>query len=251
MAMKPKERIDILLVQKGFFDSREKARRAVMAGVVSVDQRRIDKPGTPTPTDADIAVAASDKYVGRGGLKLDAALDAFNIGVTGLICLDVGASTGGFTDCLLQRGAKKVHAIDVGHGQLDWKIREDPRVVVTEGLNARNLTRADVPDLIELAVADVSFISLTLILGPAFALMATGSDAIVLIKPQFELSAGEVGRGGVVKDPLLRNRAADKIRNFVESNGHEWLGVMDSPVPGREGNVEFLAHLRPCGGSVG
>lgn len=243
--MKPKERIDILLVQRGFFDSREKARRAVMAGIVSIDDRRIDKAGTPTLLDANIAVSASEKFVGRGGLKLEAALEAFQIPVEGRTCLDIGASTGGFTDCLLQRGAKKVHAIDVGHGQLDWKIREDPRVVVTEGLNARNLTRNDVPDRIDLAVADVSFISLTLILGPAFALMEPTSDAIVLIKPQFELSASEVGRGGVVKDPLLRARAADKIRAFVEQNGHQWLNIMDSPVPGREGNVEFLAHLRP------
>jgi len=249
--MKPKDRIDVLLVQRGFFDSREKARRAVMAGVVSVDERRIDKPGTPTLADANIVVAASEKYVGRGGRKLEAALDAFNIHVEGRICLDIGASTGGFTDCLLQRGAPKVHAIDVGHGQLDWKIRDDPRVVVTEGLNARNLTRSDVPDVIDLMVADVSFISLTLILQPAFALMAPGADAIVLIKPQFELSASEVGRGGVVKDPLLRARAADKIRAFVESNGHQWLNLMDSPVPGREGNVEFLAHLRPRVASQG
>jgi len=249
--MKPKDRIDVLLVQRGFFDSREKARLAVMAGVVSVDERRIDKPGTPTLADANIVVAASEKYVGRGGRKLEAALDAFSIHVEGRICLDIGASTGGFTDCLLQRGAPKVHAIDVGHGQLDWKIRDDPRVVVTEGLNARNLTRSDVPDVIDLMVADVSFISLTLILQPAFALMAPGADAIVLIKPQFELSASEVGRGGVVKDPLLRTRAADKIRTFVESNGHQWLNLMDSPVPGREGNVEFLAHLRPRVASQG
>ncbi|MEX1120032.1 MAG: TlyA family RNA methyltransferase [Terrimicrobiaceae bacterium] len=247
--MKPKERIDILLVQRGFFDSREKARRAVMAGVVSVDGRRVDKPGTPTLADTKISVIAAEKYVGRGGLKLEAALDAFAIPVKGRICLDIGASTGGFTDCLLQRGASKVHAIDVGHGQLDWKIREDPRVMVTEGLNARNLSRTDVSDAIDLTVADVSFISLTLILGPAFAVMAPGSDAVVLIKPQFELSAREVGRGGVVKDPLLRAKAAEKIRTFVESNGHQWLHVMDSPVPGREGNVEFLAHLRPQGGS--
>jgi 23S rRNA (cytidine1920-2'-O)/16S rRNA (cytidine1409-2'-O)-methyltransferase len=243
--MKPKERIDILLVQRGFFDSREKARRAVMAGIVTVDERRIDKAGTPTAMDARIAVSAADKFVGRGGLKLEAALEAFQIPVEGRTCLDIGASTGGFTDCLLQRGAKKVHAIDVGHGQLDWKIRADPRVVVTEGLNARNLTQDDVKDRIDLTVADVSFISLTLILGPAFALMEPTSDAIVLIKPQFELSAGDVGRGGVVKDPLLRERAAEKIRAFVLKSGHQWLNVMDSPVPGREGNVEFLAHLRP------
>jgi 23S rRNA (cytidine1920-2'-O)/16S rRNA (cytidine1409-2'-O)-methyltransferase len=243
--MKHKDRLDVLLVELGHFDSREKAKRAIMAGVVSVGGQRVEKAGTLITRDAEISVAAAEKYVGRGGLKLEAALEAFHIPVSDRICLDVGASTGGFTDCLLQRGAKKVHAIDVGHGQIDWRIRENPRVVVREGLNARYLTRAEVPDVVDLVVADVSFISLTLILPPAFALLAPSADVIVLIKPQFELSAAEVGRGGVVLDPALRQKAAQKIRTFVESAGHQWLGLMDSPIAGREGNIEFLAHLRP------
>ncbi len=243
--MRLKDRLDILLVEQGHFDSREKAKRAIMAGAVSVNGQRAEKPGALVSRDAEFSVAVPEKFVGRGGLKLEAALDSFAVPVSGRVCLDIGASTGGFTDCLLQRGAKKVHAIDVGHGQLDWRIREDPRVVVREGLNARHLTREDIPDPIDLIVADVSFISLTLILGPAFALLQEPSDVIVLIKPQFELSASEVGRGGVVSDPMLRTRAADKIRAFVEGAGHRWVALMDSPIPGREGNVEFLAHLKP------
>jgi len=233
----------VVLTSRGFFDSREKARRAVMAGLVSVDGHPAAKPGTPTPPDAPIAVTAADRYVGRGGLKLEAALHAFAIDPSGLTCLDVGASTGGFTDCLLQHGAARVFAIDVGHGQLDWRLREDPRVVVREGLNARHLAPSDIGTPVGLATADVSFISLTLILPAVFGLMEEGAGMVVLIKPQFELSASQVGRGGVVRSDSLRLAAAEKIRTFVIGAGHRWLGVMDSPVAGRQGNIEFLAHI--------
>lgn len=243
--MKPRDRLDVVLVGRGFFPTREKARRAVMAGIVFVGGQKASKPGTPTPHDADISVTAAEKYVGRGGHKLEAALDAFSVDPSGRACLDIGASTGGFTDCLLQRGARRVHAIDVGHGQLDWRIRDDPRVAVREGLNARNLRADDIGETVDLAVADVSFISLTLILPPAFALLRDSGDMIVLIKPQFELTAREVGRGGVVRDPEARLRARDRVAEFVETSGHHWVGCIDSPLPGREGNVEFLAHLRP------
>ncbi len=238
-----KERLDVVLTARGFFESREKARRAVMAGLVSVDGIPAAKPGTPTPPDAVIQVAAADRYVGRGGLKLEAALEAFAIDPSGRDCLDVGASTGGFTDCLLQHGAARVFAVDVGHGQLHWRLREDPRVVVREGLNARYLTPADLDGPAGFATADVSFISLTLILPAVFGLMEPGAGMVVLIKPQFELSASEVGRGGVVRSDAARLAAADKIRAFVTGRGHRWLGVMDSPVAGRQGNIELLAHI--------
>ena len=162
----------------------------------------------------------------------------------GKICLDIGASTGGFTDCLLQRGAARVHAIDVGRGQLDWRLRNDSRVIVREGVNARYLTAADIGELAQICVVDVSFISLALILPTAFALLREAADMIVLIKPQFELSPGKVGRGGVVRDPAFRAEAIEKIRRFVEETGKRWLDVIESPLPGREGNIEFLAHLR-------
>jgi len=239
-----KQRLDIALFERGFFDSREKARRAIMAGLVKVDSLPSPKPGTPVGPDAVITVAGREKYVGRGGLKLEAALDAFAIDPSGMVCLDVGASTGGFTDCLLQRGAARVHAIDVGHGQLAWSIREDPRVVVREGVNARHLDAASAGgDGFALAVIDVSFISLTLILPPVFALLVPEASVIALIKPQFELTPDRVGKGGVVRDPGARLAARDKIRDFATAAGHAWLGCIDSPVPGREGNVEFLARI--------
>jgi 23S rRNA (cytidine1920-2'-O)/16S rRNA (cytidine1409-2'-O)-methyltransferase len=178
-------------------------------------------------------------------LKLEAALREFHIDPTGATCLDIGASTGGFTDCLLQHGAAKVHAIDVGHSQLDWKIRSDPRVVVREKLNARYLTRADIPDPISICVIDVSFISLTLILPPAFELLAPEGVIIPLIKPQFELRKEDVARGGVVRDPALHEQAVEKIRAFVTGTlRQEWAGLIESPILGGEGNKEFLACLR-------
>lgn len=243
--MPAKQRLDCLLVARGLFDSREKAQRAIMAGEVRVGDSTVDKPGSRIAEDAPVTVAAAPRYVSRGGFKLEAALDAFGIDPAGAVCLDIGASTGGFTDCLLQRGAEKVHAIDVGHSQLDWKIRRDPRVVVREKLNARRLTRAEVPDAIDLCVIDVSFISLTLILPAAFELITPTGVIIPLIKPQFELGRNEVGKGGVVREAAGHERAVAKIQSFVTDGLHKtWGGVIESPILGGEGNKEFLACLR-------
>lgn len=248
--MPGKQRLDQLLVARGLFESREKAQRAIMAGQVRVGEQVIDKASSKFEDDAAITVATPDRYVGRGAYKIEGALKHFGLDPTGFTCLDIGASTGGFTDCLLQHGAAKVWAIDVGHSQLDWKIRSDSRVVVREKLNARFLTRDDITDPINLIVADVSFISLTLILGPALQLLAPGGRMIVLIKPQFELKREDVGRGGIVKDPALHEVAVEKIRAFVETlpptaEGRrlQWEGVIESPILGGEGNREFLASL--------
>lgn len=240
-----KTRLDTLLVTRGFFESREKAQRALMAGIVEVDGRRAGKPGDRVPLDAALHVLEPEKYVSRGGLKLEAALAAFGLDPAGRACLDIGASTGGFTDCLLQRGAARVHALDVGRNQMHWKIRRDPRVVAREGLNCRHLTRADVGETIWLAVADVSFISLTLILPPAFELLDPEGHMVALIKPQFELSRSAVGKGGIVSDPAAHAAAVEKIRAFVERSSRRWLGVIESPILGMTGNREFLAWLRP------
>ncbi len=240
-----KLRIDQLLVVRGYFDSREKAQRAIMAGAVRLGEQSIDKPGTRVAEDAVITVKSAERYVGRGGLKMEAALAHFQIDPSGATCLDIGASTGGFTDCLLQHGAAKVYAIDVGHSQLDWKIRSDPRVIVREKLNARYLTRGDIPEPVSICVIDVSFISLTLILPPAAALLSNGGVIVSLIKPQFELRKEDVTKGGVVRDPLLHAQAVEKIRAFVPTlPGLVWSGVIESPILGGEGNKEFLACLR-------
>ena len=244
LRMTGKMRIDQLLVDKGFCDSREQAQRAIMAGRVIVAGQRADKPSLLVSVETAIEVQGSEKYVGRGGFKLEAALEHFKVSVRGRSCLDVGSSTGGFTDCLLQRGAARVYAIDVGRGQIDWKLRNDPRVIVREGINARYLSAADIGETVEICVADVSFISLTLILPAVFALLPSAADMIVLIKPQFELSPEKVGRGGVVRDSSLHAEAIEKIRRFVEKQAKHWMGVMESPLRGREGNVEFLAHIR-------
>ena len=238
-----KLRLDCLLVERALFDSREKAQRAIMAGSVRVGGEVADKPGTRVADDVAISIEEKSRYVGRGGLKLEAALKHFGIDPTGKICLDIGASTGGFTDCLLQHGATKVHAVDVGHGQLDWKIRSDSRVAVREKLNARYLTREDVPDPITLCVIDVSFISLTLILPAAFALLEPGGVVIALVKPQFELGKEEVDPGrGVVRDAAAQQRALEKIEHFVRDTlAKSWRGAIESPILGGEGNREFLA----------
>lgn len=216
-----------------------------MAGEVRVGDALVDKPGTRIPDDAAISVKSASRYVGRGGLKLEAALRHFAIDPAGSVCLDIGASTGGFTDCMLQHGAAKVHAIDVGHSQLAWKIRSDPRVVVREKLNARYLNRTDIPDPIDVCVIDVSFISLTLILPAAFELLTPEGVILSLIKPQFELSKEDVGRGGIVREPALHERAVSKIKDFVcKTLSKKWLGVIESPILGTEGNREFLACLR-------
>lgn len=217
-----------------------------MAGSVRVGDTVADKPGVRVSDDAAVSVQERCRYVGRGGLKMEGALRHFQIAASETVCLDIGASTGGFTDCLLQHGAAKVHAVDVGHSQLDWKIRSDPRVVVREKLNARHLTREDVPDPIDICVIDVSFISLTLILPPAFSLLKPDGIIVALVKPQFELGKEEVDLGrGVVRDSLAHQRAVDKIEQFVrETLAKSWCGSIESPILGGSGNREFLACLR-------
>ena len=249
--MKPaaKARLDLLLVQRGLFESREKAQRAILAGVVFADGQRVDKPGMQISVESVLDVKRKDRYVGRGGFKLEAALEAFWVDPRGMVCVDIGASTGGCTDCLLQGGAVRVYAWDVGHSQMDWKIRSDPRVVVREKFNARYLTAADLPEPVSLSVIDVSFISLTLILPPICAAMAahaSNGTIIALIKPQFELERGEVGQGGIVREEALHQRAVEKIRYFAETHlpTWRWTGLIDSPILGTEGNKEFLACLR-------
>jgi len=241
----PKERADVLLVRRGLCPSREKAQRMVMAGEVFTADARVDKPSQLLAEDVVLSVRGSERYVGRGGLKLEAALRDFSIDPTGWTCLDVGASTGGFTDCLLQHGAARVYALDVGHGQLAWSIRSDPRVVVMEHCNARHLGPGELPEKIHLVVADVSFISLTLVLPPAARLLTDGGVVIALIKPQFELTRADVGRGGIVRDAEAHGRAVAKIQDFATQQGWAWGGVIDSPITGTDGNREFLCLLRP------
>jgi len=215
-----------------------------MAGNVMVGTRIAAKPSELLDERAAIALTPSRKYVGRGALKLEAALDHFNIDVHNKTALDIGASTGGFTDCMLQRGAKKVYAVDVGHGQLDWKLRNDPRVIVLEKVNARSLSREHIPDPVDLCVIDVSFISLTLILPNAFDLITPTGVILALIKPQFELQRSEVGKGGIVRDPGLHQKAQDKIVAFVTRLGHVVTGIAPSAITGADGNQEFFACMR-------
>jgi 23S rRNA (cytidine1920-2'-O)/16S rRNA (cytidine1409-2'-O)-methyltransferase len=245
MAAGKKVRLDKLLVDLGHFESRERAQRSILAGQVLVDERVSDKPGLLVQPEAPIRVAERERYVSRGGLKLEAALDFFEIDPSGWRCLDVGASTGGFTDCLLQRGAAHVVAVDVGHNQLAWKIRSDPRVTAIEGLNARFLTADQVGLDFDLAVADLAFISLTLVLDSFLKLLRRNSEAIVLIKPQFELEPQRVGKGGIVRQETDRLAAVAKIKEFVVHQlGRHWRGVIPSPTLGTKGNQEYLACLR-------
>ncbi|MCX7868465.1 MAG: TlyA family RNA methyltransferase, partial [Terrimicrobiaceae bacterium] len=209
-----------------------------------VNGQVVETPGKLFAPDVEIVVQTPPKYVSRGGFKLEAALEAFQIEPAGLVALDLGSSTGGFTDCLLQHGARRVHAVDVGRGQLHWRLRSDPRVVVHEGLNARHLQLSDIGETAQLATADLSFISLALILPAAWSLLEPDSSMVLLIKPQFELSPAEVGGGGIVRDASARLRAAEKIRDFVRAAGKVWLGCIECPVPGRDGNIEWLAHIR-------
>ena len=239
-----KQRVDALLVARGLCDSREQAKRLIMAGEVMTGTERITKPSQKLEDDADLSVKEKPRYVGRGGLKLEGALKAFELDPTGWVCADLGASTGGFTDCLLQHGAVKVHAIDVGTNQLVWKLRSDERVVSKERFNARHLTVEDLGERVMLVVMDLSFISLTKVLPAAFGILADGGSVVSLVKPQFELSREEVGKGGIVRDPELHQKAVEKIRSFVEDElGRTWKGVITSPITGTDGNVEFLAWM--------
>jgi 23S rRNA (cytidine1920-2'-O)/16S rRNA (cytidine1409-2'-O)-methyltransferase len=242
--MPKKSRLDQLLVGRGFFPSREQARRAILAGNVSVGTRVAAKPSELLDENETIAVQPTRKYVGRGALKLESGLDHFHVNVRGKVVLDIGASTGGFTDCMLQRGAEKVYAVDVGYGQLDWKLRNDPRVIVLEKINARFLTHEHVPERVDLCVIDVSFISLTLILPNAVALLKSDGMILALIKPQFELQRSDVGRGGIVRDPRLHQKAQDKIVAFVNVLGHVVAGIAPAAIKGADGNQEFFACIR-------
>jgi 23S rRNA (cytidine1920-2'-O)/16S rRNA (cytidine1409-2'-O)-methyltransferase len=240
----PRLRLDQHLHEAGYFDSREKAQRAILAGQVTVGGQIADKAGSKINPASEILITGRDRYVGRGGHKLEGALTGFGIDPMGLSCLDLGSSTGGFTDCLLQHWAAHVTAVDVGRGQLAWSLRQDPRVEVHEGVNARYLTSSDFKRRFDLIVADLSFISLTRILPAAFELLQPEGSMIVLIKPQFELSRAEVGKGGIVRDVASRMKAVEGIRTWVTNAGHCFDQVIESPLPGTSGNIEFLALLR-------
>jgi 23S rRNA (cytidine1920-2'-O)/16S rRNA (cytidine1409-2'-O)-methyltransferase len=238
-----KQRLDVALVERGLAESRARAQALVMAGKVFSGEKRLDKPGAAVAADAALEVRGADHpWVSRGGVKLAHALDRFGIDPAGKVCLDVGASTGGFTDVLLARGAAKVYAVDVGRNQLAWKLRNDPRVVSMEGVNARNLTLPEAPAII---VCDASFIGLETVLPAALALAAPGAHLVALIKPQFEAGRDQVGKGGIVRDPAVHRDVCTRIEAWVASRGWKVLGVIESPITGQEGNREFLiaAHL--------
>jgi 23S rRNA (cytidine1920-2'-O)/16S rRNA (cytidine1409-2'-O)-methyltransferase len=236
-----KKRLDVLLVERELAETRQRAQALIMAGDVQANGTVITKAGMLVADDSEVVVRQPLKYVGRGGFKLEGALDAFKVDPRGKICADVGASTGGFTDCLLQRGASKVYAIDVGYGQLAWKIRNDPRVITMDRINVRYLD--SLPESVDLAVIDVSFISLTLVLPAVARFLKPKGETIALIKPQFEAGREQVGKGGIVRDEHVHRAVVEKIAQFA--NGNNWcvLGVCRSPIEGGDGNVEFLIHL--------
>ncbi len=240
-----RERIDKLLLERGLAESRTKAQAMVMAGAVLVDEQLVSKPSETFALNAKIRIkGAGDpatRYVGRGGLKLETALCEFQIEVTGFTCLDIGASTGGFIDCLLQGGARKVVAVDVGHNQIDWRLRKDPRVELREGINARYLRPEDFSEEFDLATIDVSFISATKILPAVVPLLTQEGRIVTLIKPQFEVGKGEVGKGGIVTDPLKHRRVISELNRAAEQLKLKVRGVIESPIRGADGNIEFLA----------
>ena len=238
-----KLRLDQLLVDRGLAESRNKAQALILAGQVTVNGQKAGKAGQTVDVESRIAVLAPPRFVSRGGAKLEAALEHFAIRVQDRICLDIGSSTGGFTDCLLQHGAKRVYAFDVGTNQLDWKLRNDPRVVLREQVNARYLTAADVPEPIDLAVCDVSFISVTMILPVLPSLLTPVGEMVILVKPQFEVERAQVGKGGIVRDPALHQAACLRVERAVAALGYH-SSLMPSPLPGAEGNLEFLLYAR-------
>lgn len=245
-----KERLDVLLVREGYASSREKAKAVIMSGNVFINGQREDKAGTVfDPARIQIEVKGSTlKYVSRGGLKLEKALSAFALDLAGKVCMDIGASTGGFTDCMLQNKADKVYAIDVGHGQLDWKLRNDQRVVCMEKTNFRYMVPGDIPDRPDFASVDVSFISLTKILPPARAMLTDDGEMVCLIKPQFEAGRDKVGKKGVVRDPKIHEEVIGEIVCFAAENGFDVLKLDFSPIKGPEGNIEYLMHIRKGSG---
>ncbi len=239
-----KIRADKLVLQNNLADSRQKAQALILAGLVEINGQRCDKPGTAVDCAASIVIKGNQcPYVSRGGLKLAKGLDFFKIKPQGFICADIGASTGGFTDCLLQNNADKIYAVDVGYGQLAWKLRQDDRVVVMERTNARHLNRDDIPEPINLAVIDAAFISLKLLIPPLLPLFSGQIAILALIKPQFEVGKGAIGKGGVVRDPVLHTQVINEITNFVSSLGLTSYGVTPSPILGPKGNKEFLIYL--------
>jgi len=236
-----KTRLDRLVVDRGLAESREKAQALIMAGEVRVDGQKALKPGQPVAADAAIEVLSRPPYVSRGGYKLAGALAHWAIDVTGQVCVDIGSSTGGFTDVLLQAGAARVHAVDVGAGQLDWKLRTDPRVVLHEGINARDLTPEEIGEPAALVSCDVSFISATLIVGPASKLLRPEGRMVILVKPQFEVGKGQVGKGGIVRDPELHRAACERVERAVRELSFQ-TELIESPIAGTEGNKEFLLY---------
>lgn len=246
-----KTRLDLRLVQLGLVTGRDKAKAVIMAGTVYVNGQKADKAGFEVSEEDKIELRGETlRYVSRGGLKLEKAMESFPITIDGTVCMDIGASTGGFTDCMLQNGAKKVYAIDVGYGQLAWKLRTDDRVINLERTNFRHVTNEQVPDPVDFASVDVSFISLTLIFPPALPLLAEGGQMVCLIKPQFEAGKGLVGKKGVVKDPQIHKDVIVKVIDFAHQNGFSVLGLTYSPVKGPEGNIEYLVHLQKSGEPV-
>ena len=240
-----KERLDVLLVKRNLAESREKAKALIMSGIVYVNGQKEDKAGTTFEETAPIEVRGSTlKYVSRGGLKLEKALANFDVTVEGKVCTDVGSSTGGFTDCMLQNGAVKVYAVDVGHGQLAWKLRNDERVVCMEKTNIRYVTHENIPDEIGFSSIDVSFISLTKVLGPVKALLKDDGQVVCLIKPQFEAGREKVGKKGVVRDPAVHQEVIEKVRDYAISIFMEPCHLSFSPIKGPEGNIEYLLHLK-------
>jgi 23S rRNA (cytidine1920-2'-O)/16S rRNA (cytidine1409-2'-O)-methyltransferase len=237
-------RLDTQLAARGLAPSREKAKRLILAGAVRVNGQVASKPSDLVEETAPLEVAAAEKYVSRGGHKLEAALDSFRISCQNIVCMDIGASTGGFTDCLLQHGARRVHAVDVGKGQLDWRLRQDTRVTVHDEMNARNLRMADIGEMADIVTIDVSFISLTKVLPAAAGLLKSGGTLIALIKPQFEAGRKFVKKGGVVRDSVVREQVKTKVTTFATTElGLRLLGVIDSPLLGPAGNKEFLIGL--------
>ncbi len=241
-----KERLDVILVEQGFAPSREKAKAVIMSGLVYVNGQKEDKAGSMFDT-ADLRLevrGTQQKYVSRGGLKLEKAINSWGLVLEGLVCMDIGASTGGFTDCMLQNGAAKVYSVDVGHGQLDWKLRNDPRVVCMEKTNFRYMQPADVEESPDFASVDVSFISLTKILIPARNLLKDGGRMVCLIKPQFEAGREKVGKKGVVRDPAVHREVIHKVIDFADAIGFSVLHLEYSPIKGPEGNIEYLVHIQ-------
>lgn len=239
-----KERLDVVLVNRGFAPSREKAKTMIMEGNVFVDNNREDKAGTMIDPEANIEIHGNTlKYVSRGGLKLEKAMNEFALNLDGLVCMDIGASTGGFTDCMLQNGAAKVYSVDVGYGQFAWSLRNDERVVCMEKTNIRHVTPEDIGEALDFASCDVSFISLTKVLGPAYALLKDKGQMVCLIKPQFEAGREKVGKKGVVRDPAVHIEVIDKCLDFARETGFTVQNLSFSPIKGPEGNIEYLMHI--------